>query len=169
VVTGTVKANFPSRISFQVTSKIDSRTILGDSGAENLLGQGDMLYMSGGGRVTRVHGPFVSDDEVEQVVSHLKKQGSPVYVDDVVDEDSDFASGGIADMIGGGNGGDELYDKAVQLVISEGKASTSFVQRHLSIGYNRAAKIIEQMEKEGVISEANHVGKRDILVGDGIG
>lgn len=170
VVTGTVKANFPSRISFQVTSKIDSRTILGDSGAENLLGQGDMLYMSGGGRVTRVHGPFVSDDEVEKVVRHLKDQGTPTYMDEIVDEESDFASGGIADLIGGSdNSGDDLYDKAVQIVLSEGKASTSFVQRHLSIGYNRAAKIIEQMEKEGIISAANHVGKREILVGNGVG
>ncbi len=166
VITGTIKANFPSRISFQVTSRIDSRTILGDNGAENLLGLGDMLYMSGGGRITRVHGPFVADKEVEDIVAFLQKQGVPNYIDDVVDEESDFASGGISDMLGGGSKNDELYDKAVNLVLSEGKASTSFVQRHLSIGYNRAATIIERMEKEGVISPANHVGKRDVLVGD---
>jgi DNA segregation ATPase FtsK/SpoIIIE, S-DNA-T family len=164
VVTGTIKANFPTRISFQVTSKVDSRTILGEQGAEQLLGQGDMLYMAGGGRITRVHGPFVHDDEVESVVQHLKSQGTPDYVEAVTDEsDSGFSE---SESMGGGNSGDELYDRAVALIASEGKASTSFIQRHLQIGYNRAARIIEKMEKEGVVSAANHVGKREILVGD---
>ena len=161
VITGTIKANFPTRISFQVTSKIDSRTILGEQGAEQLLGQGDMLYMAGGGRITRVHGPFVSDKEVEDVVTFLKSQGAPEYIDEVTadpDEEAEFG------MDGGGTG-DDLYDRAVALVAAEGKASTSFVQRHLQIGYNRAARIIEQMEKEGVVSEANHVGKREVLIG----
>ena len=161
VITGTIKANFPTRISFQVTSKIDSRTILGEQGAEQLLGQGDMLYMAGGGRITRVHGPFVSDKEVEDVVSFLKTQGAPEYVDEVTaDPEEDGAFGEE-----GGGSGDELYDRAVALVAAEGKASTSFVQRHLQIGYNRAARIIEQMEREGVVSEANHVGKREVLIG----
>lgn len=166
VITGTIKANFPSRISFQVTSRIDSRTILGDSGAEHLLGKGDMLYMAGGGRVTRVHGPLVTDTEVESVVKHLKTLGRPQYIEDVIDENAAGGEGGMADILFGGKnkGSDELYDQAVALVASEQKASTSFIQRHLSIGYNRAAKIVEQMEKEGVISSANHVGKRDVLV-----
>jgi S-DNA-T family DNA segregation ATPase FtsK/SpoIIIE len=164
VITGTIKANFPSRVSFQVTSKIDSRTILGESGAEQLLGQGDMLYMASGGRVTRVHGPFVRDQEVEKVVAYLKTQGEPDYVDSVTEDD------GLDDMamaLGeeGGGSGDDLYDQAVALVAREGKASTSFVQRHLQIGYNRAARLIEKMEKEGVVSTANHVGKREVLVG----
>lgn len=159
VITGTIKANFPSRISFQVTSRIDSRTILGESGAENLLGQGDMLYMAGGGRITRVHGPFVKDEEVEEIVKHLKTQGAPVYIDEVTADEEELAS-----LFGGESGGDDLYQKAVQLVLGEKKASTSFVQRHLSIGYNRAAKIIEQMEKEGIISQANHVGRREVLM-----
>lgn len=167
VITGTIKANFPTRISFQVTSKIDSRTILGEQGAEQLLGQGDMLYMAGGGRITRVHGPFVSDEEVEEVVAHLKVQGEPEYneaiTDDADSDDSDFDA-----LLGGdgGGSGDELYDRAVAIVSREGKASTSFIQRHLKIGYNRAATIIEQMEKNGVVGPANHVGKREILVGD---
>ena len=165
VVTGTIKANFPTRISFQVTSKVDSRTILGEQGAEQLLGMGDMLYMAGGGRITRVHGPFVHDDEVEAVVQHLKSQGVPDYIEAVTDEsESDFSGSGSA--AGGGDSGDELYDRAVALITSEGKASTSFIQRHLQIGYNRAARIIEKMEKEGVVGAANHVGKREILVGD---
>jgi S-DNA-T family DNA segregation ATPase FtsK/SpoIIIE len=164
VITGTIKANFPSRVSFQVTSKIDSRTILGESGAEQLLGQGDMLYMASGGRITRVHGPFVRDQEVEKVVAYLKTQGEPDYVDSVTEDD------GLDDMamaLGeeGGGSGDDLYDQAVALVAREGKASTSFVQRHLQIGYNRAARLIEKMEKEGVVSTANHVGKREVLVG----
>jgi S-DNA-T family DNA segregation ATPase FtsK/SpoIIIE len=164
VITGTIKANFPTRISFQVTSKIDSRTILGEQGAEQLLGQGDMLYMAGGGRITRVHGPFVGDDEVENVVNFLREQGVPTYID-AVTEDVDGEFGG--DLEGGLNGGsgDDLYDQALALVLQERKASTSFVQRHLQIGYNRAARIIERMEKEGVVGPANHVGKREILAG----
>jgi DNA segregation ATPase FtsK/SpoIIIE, S-DNA-T family len=163
VITGTIKANFPTRISFQVTSKIDSRTILGEAGAEQLLGRGDMLYMQGGGRITRVHGPFVSDQEVEGVVRFLKDHGrAPVYVDEITKDDEE---GGV-DLLGGdgeGGSGDALYDQAVALVCRERKASTSFVQRHLQIGYNRAARIIERMESEGVVSTANHVGKREVL------
>ena len=162
VITGTVKANFPTRVSFQVTSKIDSRTILGEQGAEQLLGQGDMLYMAGGGRITRVHGPFVSDDEVEQVVSYLKTQGAPAYIEEITVEDEADAADAAS---GGGGNGDALYDEAVALVARENKASTSFIQRHLQIGYNRAARIIEQMEKEGVVSPANRVGRREVLVG----
>ena len=162
VITGTIKANFPTRISFQVTSKIDSRTILGEGGAEQLLGRGDMLYMAGGGRVTRVHGPFVSDEEVERVVSFLKSQGAPDYIDDITEDDG----GAPGEAFGGdeeSGSGNELYDQAVALVCRERKASTSFVQRHLQIGYNRAAKLIERMEAEGVVSAANHVGKREVL------
>ncbi len=166
VITGTIKANFPTRISFQVTSKIDSRTILGEQGAEQLLGQGDMLYMAGGGRITRVHGPFVGDDEVENVVNFLRNQGSPTYID-AVTEDEEGEFGGEIDGGAGGGSGDDLYDRAVALVLQERKASTSFVQRHLQIGYNRAARIIERMEKEGVVGPANHVGKREILAGGG--
>jgi S-DNA-T family DNA segregation ATPase FtsK/SpoIIIE len=168
VITGTIKANFPTRISFQVTSKIDSRTILGEQGAEQLLGQGDMLYMAGGGRITRVHGPFVGDDEVENVVNFLRNQAEPTYIDAVTEEtEGDFGSD-FDGATGGGDSGDELYDRAVNLVLQEKKASTSFVQRHLQIGYNRAARIIERMEKEGVVGPANHVGKREILVGGGL-
>lgn len=163
VITGVIKANFPTRISFQVTSKIDSRTILGDGGAETLLGQGDMLYMAAGGRLTRVHGPFVADAEVEDVVKYLKTQGEPVYIDGVTDGEEDEFKGIMA---GNGDSGDDLYDQAVRIVLTERKASTSFVQRHLQIGYNRAARIIERMEKEGIISQANHVGKREILLDD---
>jgi len=159
VITGTIKANFPTRISFQVTSKIDSRTILGEQGAEQLLGQGDMLYMAGGGRITRVHGPFVRDDEVERVVAFLKTQAEPVYVDGVTDDEDDLVSFDEAD----GRGGNALYNQAVDLVMRENKASTSFIQRHLQIGYNKAAGIIELMEKNGIVSEANHVGKREVL------
>jgi S-DNA-T family DNA segregation ATPase FtsK/SpoIIIE len=162
VITGTIKANFPTRISFHVTSKIDSRTILGEQGAEQLLGSGDMLYMAGGGRIQRVHGPFVSEDEVEQVVNFLKQQGEPDYDEEVTEEVEAIT----ADMMGGGGGGDELYDRAVALVARERKASTSFVQRHLQIGYNRAARIIEQMEAEGVVSRADHVGRREVLARD---
>jgi S-DNA-T family DNA segregation ATPase FtsK/SpoIIIE len=159
VITGTIKANFPTRISFQVTSKVDSRTILSEQGAEQLLGQGDMLYMASGSRMTRVHGPFVRDDEVETVVTYLKSQGGPSYVDSVTDED--ILEAGLG---GAGHGGDDvLYDQAVALVCQERKASTSFVQRHLKIGYNRAARLIEQMETRGVIGAANHVGKREVL------
>jgi S-DNA-T family DNA segregation ATPase FtsK/SpoIIIE len=165
VITGTIKANFPTRISFQVTSKIDSRTILGEQGAEQLLGQGDMLYMAGGGRITRVHGPFVADDEVENVVNFLRNQASPTYID-AVTEDEEGEFGGDFDNGFGGGSGDDLYDRAVAIVLQEQKASTSFVQRHLQIGYNRAARLIERMEKEGVIGPANHVGKREILAGN---
>lgn len=162
VITGTIKANFPTRISFQVTSRIDSRTILNEQGAEQLLGQGDMLYMAGGGRVTRVHGAFASDHEVEEVVRHLRAQGEPVYVDDVtVDADGGDAVFGLS---GDDGSGDELYDRAVQIVLRERKASTSYIQRCLQIGYNRAARLIERMEAEGLVSAANHVGKREILV-----
>ncbi|CAA7617316.1 DNA translocase FtsK 4TM domain-containing protein [Magnetospirillum sp. UT-4] len=160
VITGTIKANFPTRISFQVTSKIDSRTILGEQGAEQLLGQGDMLYMAAGGRITRVHGPFVSDQEVEKVVDHLRAQGEPDYVESVTEEeDGDFGGGSGS----GGGSGDDLYDQAVAVVAREGKASTSFIQRHLQIGYNRAARLIERMEAEGVVGKPNHVGKREVL------
>lgn len=162
VITGVIKANFPTRISFQVTSKIDSRTILGEGGAETLLGMGDMLYMAAGGRLTRVHGPFVSDKEVEDVVNHLKAQAEPDYLEDITEGDFDMSGEGGED---GEGSGDELYDKAVAIIAREGKASTSFIQRHLQIGYNRAARIIEQMEKEGVVGKANHVGKREVLVG----
>jgi S-DNA-T family DNA segregation ATPase FtsK/SpoIIIE len=172
VITGTIKANFPTRISFQVTSKIDSRTILGEQGAEQLLGQGDMLYMAGGGRITRVHGPFVSDREVEAVVAHLKAQGDPAYVEEVTEEVED--AGGIPGLTappsaGGGEGGeaDAMYDQAVALVARERKCSTSFVQRHFQIGYNRAARIVERMEKEGVVGPANHVGKREVIAPKG--
>ncbi|MET3526650.1 FtsK/SpoIIIE family DNA translocase [Phenylobacterium koreense] len=165
VITGTIKANFPTRISFQVTSKIDSRTILGEQGAEQLLGQGDMLYMAGGGRITRLHGPFVSDEEVEAVAKFLRAQGEPQYLEDVTaggDED-----GEDGDMFGdeGGGSGDDLYDRAVAVVTRDRKASTSYVQRRLQIGYNRAASLIERMEQEGVVSPANHAGKREVLVG----
>lgn len=164
VITGTIKANFPTRISFQVISKFDSRTILGEQGAEQLLGQGDMLYMAGGGRITRIHGPFVDDKEVERVVGFLRGQGEPAYLDEVTASLEDEAAGGGGGA--GSAGGDDtnLLDQAIALVAREGKASTSFIQRHLSIGYNRAAKLIEQMEKEGVVGPANHVGKREILV-----
>ncbi|MCF6325844.1 MAG: DNA translocase FtsK [Devosiaceae bacterium] len=163
VITGTIKANFPTRISFQVTSKIDSRTILGEQGAEQLLGMGDMLYMAGGGRVRRLHGPFVADGEVEDVVAHLKDQGAPDYLETVTQEtEEETADGGM------GNSGDELYDKAVNIVLNDRKASTSYIQRRLSIGYNRAATLIERMENEGVISAANHAGKREVLVGEGV-
>ncbi len=162
VITGTIKANFPTRVSFQVTSKIDSRTILGEQGAEQLLGQGDMLYMAGGGRIMRVHAPFVSDDEVEKVVRFLKKQGVPQYLEDVT---TDMDEEGGPDMPGNMESGDALYDEAVAIVLRDRKVSTSYVQRRLSIGYNRAATLIERMEEDGVISAANHAGKREILVG----
>ncbi|CEF53756.1 DNA translocase FtsK [Acetobacter ghanensis] len=167
VITGTIKANFPTRISFQVISKFDSRTILGEQGAEQLLGQGDMLFMQGGGRITRVHGPFVADSEVEQVVSFLKEQGEPIYDEDVLAEPVDESASSSGSSRSGGNENAEadLYSEAVDIVTREGKASTSFIQRHLSIGYNRAAKLIEQMEKEGIISRADHVGRRKVLVG----
>jgi S-DNA-T family DNA segregation ATPase FtsK/SpoIIIE len=165
VITGTIKANFPTRISFQVTSKIDSRTILGEQGGEQLLGQGDMLYMAGGGRISRVHGPFVSDTEVEKVVKFLRSQGEPAYLNSITEEsESAGAIGGMSGESGGES--DDLYDQAVAIITRERKASTSFIQRHLQIGYNRAARIIERMEAEGVVSPANHVGKREVLARD---
>ncbi|HEY4032136.1 MAG TPA: DNA translocase FtsK [Caulobacteraceae bacterium] len=164
VITGTIKANFPTRISFQVTSKIDARTIMQEQGAEQLLGQGDMLYMAGGGRITRLHGPFVADGEVEDVAKFLRAQGEPKYLEEVTaapEEDGDGDGGS-----GGGEGsGNELYDQAVAVVTRDRKASTSYIQRRLQIGYNRAASLMEQMEREGVVGPANHAGKRDILVG----
>jgi S-DNA-T family DNA segregation ATPase FtsK/SpoIIIE len=166
VITGTIKANFPTRISFQVTSKIDSRTILGEQGAEQLLGQGDMLYMAGGGRISRVHGPFVSDDEVEKVVRHLKSQGTPEYLEEVTaggDEDEDGNAIFDATGLGLAEGGD-LYQQAVAIVKRDRKASTSYIQRRLQIGYNRAATIMERMEEEGIVGEPNHAGKREILI-----
>ena len=163
VITGTIKANFPTRISFQVTSKIDARTILGEQGAEQLLGQGDMLYMAGGGKVTRLHGPFVSDGEVEAVASFLRKQGEPRYLEEVTasGEDGDDGEGGFSE----GGSGDDVYDQAVAVVTRDRKASTSYIQRRLQIGYNRAASLMERMEQEGVVGPANHAGKRDILAG----
>jgi DNA segregation ATPase FtsK/SpoIIIE, S-DNA-T family len=172
VITGTIKANFPTRISFQVTSKIDSRTILGEQGAEQLLGQGDMLYMAGGGRIARVHGPFVSDTEVEKVVAHIKKQGAPEYLhaiteDNDASEDDDEAplpSPGSMDA----EESADYYDRAVNIVLRDRKVSTSYIQRRLSVGYNKAASLVERMEKEGVVSAPNHSGKREILIGNGV-
>ena len=164
VITGTIKANFPTRISFQVTSKIDSRTIMGEQGAEQLLGQGDMLYMAGGGRITRLHGPFVSDGEVEAVARYLRDQGEPQYLEEVT-AGGDDEGGGEDDFGGEGGSGDDLYDRAVAVVTRDRKASTSYIQRRLQIGYNRAASLMERMEQEGVVGPANHAGKRDILAG----
>jgi S-DNA-T family DNA segregation ATPase FtsK/SpoIIIE len=164
VITGTIKANFPTRISFQVISKFDSRTILGEQGAEQLLGMGDMLYMAGGGRITRVHGPFVSDEEVEKVVAFLREQGEPAYLEEVTEPSDDDNAASLPGLSAAGEGERGLYEQAVSVVAREGKASTSFIQRHLNIGYNRAAKLIEQMEKEGIVGPANHVGKREVLI-----
>jgi S-DNA-T family DNA segregation ATPase FtsK/SpoIIIE len=167
VITGTIKANFPTRMSFQVTSKIDSRTILGEQGAEQLLGMGDMLYMAGGGRIQRVHGPFVSDNEVETVVRHLKAQGAPEYLDAITQDDENDEDEAPRSGDGGGGNFDESddpYDQAVSIVLRDGKASTSYIQRRLGVGYNKAASIIERMEKEGIVGAANHAGKREILV-----
>jgi len=171
VITGTIKANFPTRISFQVTSKIDSRTILGEQGAEQLLGQGDMLYMAGGGRISRVHGPFVSDSEVEKVVAHLKSQAQPEYLDTITaefesspSEDGERPAPGTMDAEESG----DLYDRAVAIVLRDRKCSTSYIQRRLSVGYNKAASLVERMEDEGVVGTPNHSGKRTILVGGGI-
>jgi len=166
VITGTIKANFPTRISFQVTSKIDSRTILGEMGAEQLLGQGDMLYMAGGGRISRVHGPFVSDEEVEKVVRHLKTQGQPEYLEAVTaEEPTDEEGGALFDSTAmGSEGGGDLFAQAVAIVKRDRKASTSYIQRRLQIGYNRAASLMERMELEGIVGQANHAGKREILV-----
>jgi len=161
VITGTIKANFPTRISFQVTSRFDSRTILGEQGAEQLLGRGDMLYMEGGGKIQRVHGPFVTDSEVERVVNFLKSQAEPSYIETITEEDTDVS---LSSFGNDEDKGDALYQQAVQLVRRERKASTSFIQRHLRVGYNTAARIIEQMESEGIISQANHVGKREVLI-----
>ena len=168
VITGTIKANFPTRISFQVTSKIDSRTILGEMGAEQLLGQGDMLYMAGGGRITRVHGPFVSDEEVEEVVKCLKAMGTPQYDTGIVegpdaDEESEID---LVLGLGSNQSDDALYDQAVAIVAKDRKCSTSYIQRKLSVGYNKAAKLVEMMEGQGVVSQANHVGKREVLVSE---
>ncbi|CAM1648253.1 FtsK gamma domain [Bartonella apis] len=174
VITGTIKANFPTRISFQVTSKIDSRTILGEQGAETLLGQGDMLHMVGGGRIVRVHGPFVSDEEVEHVVAHLKTQGTPDYLATVTDgedeEETIEDADSIADIVAAGSAGEnmeELYLQAVKVVMRDKKCSTSYIQRRLSIGYNKAATLVERMEAEGIVGPANHVGKREILLNHG--
>ncbi|XDA98592.1 DNA translocase FtsK 4TM domain-containing protein [Sulfitobacter sp. LCG007] len=167
VITGTIKANFPTRISFQVTSKIDSRTILGEMGAEQLLGMGDMLYMAGGAKIIRCHGPFVSDEEVEEVVNHLKAYGEPAYISGVVEGPAEDRESDIDAVLGlGGNtdGEDALYDQAVQVVIKDRKCSTSYIQRKLAIGYNKAARLVEQMEEQGLVTPANHVGKREILV-----
>jgi S-DNA-T family DNA segregation ATPase FtsK/SpoIIIE len=167
VITGTIKANFPTRISFQVTSKIDSRTILGEQGAEQLLGQGDMLYMAGGGRISRVHGPFVSDSEVDKIVSHLKMQGVPEYLDAITAEDDLVGDSAEPGSMAAEESGD-LYDRAVNIVLRDRKCSTSYIQRRLSVGYNKAASLVERMEEEGVVGPANHAGKREILVGGGI-
>ena len=165
VITGTIKANFPTRVSFQVISKFDSRTILGEQGAEQLLGQGDMLYMAGGGRITRLHGAFVTDREVEDVVNHLRRQGDPVYLDEVTEAPSeDPLAAPMQSLLFNPESEQSLFDQAVAIVAREGKASTSFLQRHLQIGYNKAAKLIEQMERENIITTADHVGRREILV-----
>ena len=178
VITGTIKANFPTRISFSVTSKFDSRTVLGEQGAEQLLGKGDMLYMAGGGRISRIHGPFVDDAEVEAVCDFLRSQGTPTYVSAVTDAeelsggfDTDVSGAGNLAFLEGGGAGNEngeasLYDQAVAIVAREGKCSTSFLQRQMKIGYNRAADLVDRMEKEGVVSAANHAGKREVMVGD---
>ncbi|MFD2182579.1 DNA translocase FtsK [Rhodoplanes azumiensis] len=165
VITGTIKANFPTRISFQVTSKIDSRTILGEQGAEQLLGQGDMLYMAGGGRISRVHGPFVSDEEVEKIVRHLQAQGTPQYVEEVTAEEPEGDGEAVFDGTAMGQEGGDLYQQAVQVVLRDRKASTSYIQRRLQVGYNKAASLMERMEQEGIVGQANHAGKREILVG----
>jgi S-DNA-T family DNA segregation ATPase FtsK/SpoIIIE len=167
VITGTIKANFPTRISFQVTSKIDSRTILGEMGAEQLLGMGDMLYMAGGSKVTRVHGPFCSDEEVEEIVNYLKSFGPPEYMSGVIegpDEDTESSIDAVLGLADGSDLENALYDTAVAIVIKDRKCSTSYIQRKLAIGYNKAARLVEQMEDQGVVSSANHVGKREILV-----
>jgi S-DNA-T family DNA segregation ATPase FtsK/SpoIIIE len=159
VITGTIKANFPTRVSFQVSSKIDSRTILGEQGAEQLLGQGDMLYMAGGGRIIRIHGPFVKDSEVEKVVNYIKGQGEPTYVDiELLDENNGL------EVSSSESGEDDMYRKAVEIILNDRKISVSYIQRKLQIGYNRAARIVEEMEQKGVISPPNHTGKREILV-----
>ena len=158
VITGTIKANFPTRVSFQVSSKIDSRTILGEQGAEQLLGKGDMLFMSSANRIVRIHGPYVSEKEIEKITSVLRAQGEPDYIEEItLSEKSDF------DTEENDENNDVLYNQAVEIIKSEGKASTSFLQRKLQIGYNRAARIIDTMEEKGIVSKANHVGKREVL------
>ena len=161
VITGTIKANFPTRLSFQVSSKIDSRTILGEQGAEQLLGKGDMLYMSSANKITRIHAPFVSENEIEKINNFLRSQGKPEYVDEILnlsDENSKYSSDKQDnDQL------DDLYETALEIVKNERKASTSFLQRKLQIGYNRAARIIDTMEENGIVSKANHVGKREVL------
>ena len=159
VITGTIKANFPTRISFQVTSKIDSRTILGEQGAEQLLGKGDMLYMSSANRIIRIHAPFVSDNEIEKINNFIRSQAEPDYVDEILNFADEKEVGDIQNQ----GEKDELYQQALEIIRSEGKASTSFLQRKLQIGYNRAARIIDTMEADGIVSKANHVGKRDVL------
>jgi S-DNA-T family DNA segregation ATPase FtsK/SpoIIIE len=160
VITGTIKANFPTRISFQVTSKIDSRTILGEQGAEQLLGKGDMLYMSSANRIVRIHAPFVSDNEIEKVNNYLRTQAEPDYIDEILNFTGE---NGAEENLSNSVDKDELYQAALDIIRSEGKASTSFLQRKLQIGYNRAARIVDMMEAEGVVSKANHVGKREVL------
>ena len=161
VITGTIKANFPTRVSFQVSSKIDSRTILGEQGAEQLLGKGDMLYMSSANRITRIHAPYVSENEIEKINNFLRSQGDPEYVDEILNL-SDENQNTAADKQNNDQL-DDLYETALEIVKSERKASTSFLQRKLQIGYNRAARIIDMMEEKGVVSKANHVGKREVL------
>jgi S-DNA-T family DNA segregation ATPase FtsK/SpoIIIE len=159
VITGTIKANFPTRISFQVSSKIDSRTILGEQGAEQLLGKGDMLFMSSANRIIRIHGPYVSEQEIERITNSLRAQGEPDYMEEITSQETIESS-----LTPGGEGdADELFNQAVEIIKNEGKASTSFLQRKLQIGYNRAARIIDMMEEKGIVSKANHVGKREVL------
>jgi len=159
VITGTIKANFPTRISFQVSSKIDSRTILGEQGAEQLLGKGDMLFMSSANRIVRIHGPYVSEQEIEKITNSLRAQGEPDYMEEITSQETTESS------LTSGNDGDEdeLFNQALEIIKAEGKASTSFLQRKLQIGYNRAARIIDMMEEKGIVSKANHVGKREVL------
>ena len=166
VITGTIKANFPTRISFQVTSKIDSRTILGEQGAEQLLGRGDMLYMAGGGKVTRVHGPFVEDSEVEKVTKFLSDQSVPDYDESITEEPENLNDENFNNISSNNKHEDELYDQAVALIARERRASTSFIQRHFKIGYNRAATIIEKMEEDNVVSKPGRAGKREVLIED---
>ena len=159
VITGTIKANFPTRISFQVSSKIDSRTVLGEQGAEQLLGKGDMLFMSSANRIIRIHGPYVSEREIEKITNTLRAQGIPDYVEEITSQENKDSSSNLNQD----DSGDELYNQAIEIIKAEGKASTSFLQRKLQIGYNRAARIIDMMEEKGIVSKANHVGKREVL------
>ena len=159
VITGTIKANFPTRASFQVSSKIDSRTILGEQGAEQLLGKGDMLFMSSANRIIRIHGPYVSEKEIENISSVLRGQGQPDYIEEIIYDTANQSNDTGENL----NEIDELYNQALDLIKREGKASTSFLQRKLQIGYNRAARIIDMMEEKGIVSKANHVGKREVL------